>query len=244
MWIRPRVLLGFVSLVLLSTIGADGCTSNEGGGGTGGAGGATGGQGGFAGGGRGGGAGTGGAVVYGDTCASGIPMGTNCTQGTASVGSIVFGGGFDAYEGRTVSAAFGPLTRATTIRNGSFGFDFLLATTTCNLGGGPSVGGALFIDANGDGACDLADDLVFAWVGRGGPSGTCDSTTFTPTGPRCTLAYPGDTSALAAAQAVCPAVGSCFDFCGPQNTGTGGFASICSTGGSGGSSGAGGQAGH
>jgi hypothetical protein len=243
MRIRPRVLLGFASLAFLAALGGDGCTSDpdpvSGRGGTGGSGGA----GGIGGWGGTGGTGTGGMTVYGNTCASGVPPGTNCSQGTISVGSIVHGQGFQAYEGRPVTAAFGVLTGATTIANGSFNFDFLLASTTCNLGGDSSAGGAVFIDANGDGTCDLADDLVFAWVARGGPGGTCASTTFTATGPRCVLAYPGDTGALAAAQAVCPGVGNCFDFCGPQNTGTGGFASLCPVGGSGGSSGAGGQGG-
>src|SRR4029077_9821077 len=139
----------------------------------------------------------------------------NCTQGTFSVGTIIHGQGFDAYEGSTVKAAFAQysgvqvLTADAPIIAGVFHFDFLFPSSTCNLGANATAGAAVFVDTNGDATCDPATDLVFAFVAYGGPGGTCATTRLMPADPRCTLSYPGDVAALTAAQTVCPAVGTC-----------------------------------
>jgi len=225
-----------------------GTAGTTGGGGTGGAAGTLGA------GGRGGTGGTGGmsgTSGAGNTCASGVPNGGpgGCTQGTTSVGTVVHAQSFTAYEGRMVKAAFtegGEVRTATTsVTNGAFDLDFLFASMTCNLGADTAAGGALYIDVDGNSSCNPTTDFVFVWGARGGPAGTCRPIALTPQSAKCdslTSFFPrSDEPALSAAQAVCPAVGNCLDFCEPQTQGTGGSTSVyCPTGGTGGRGGQGG----
>jgi hypothetical protein len=165
------------------------------------------------------------------TCSAGIPAGNKCTQRTASVGSVVHARGLSSLEGRVVKAAFtlafGSEVKTTTtvVSGGAFDLDFLFASTACNLGASFFGAGAFYIDADADGACDPAVDRMFVWGAWGGPGGTCSEIEFTPQSPACKLGYSTSGPALTAAQTICPAVGSCFAFCGsqnPQNWGTGG----------------------
>jgi hypothetical protein len=231
--------------------GTSGAAGTTGGAGTNGAAGTTGAGGRGGAGGAGGMSGTSGA---GSTCASGVPSGAGggCTQGTSSVGTVVHAQGFTAYDGRAVKAAFtrgggGEIrTAETLVQNGVFNLDFLFATTTCNLGGNSTAGGALYIDIDGNSTCNPAADFVFVWGATGGPPGTCFPVTLTPQSEQCaSLDFPGTAdAALTAAQSVCPAVGNCLDFCGPR-TGTGGSSQVfCPTGGTGGRGGQGGSGGR
>jgi hypothetical protein len=195
-------------------------------------------------GGPGGGAGADGAAGQGDTCAAGVTNGAGgigCPQGTSAVGSVVHATGFGAYESRAVRAAFtqsvgaGPtISRTTRVSQGAFDVDVLFANDGCNLGATSFAGGALYIDANGDGRCDPAVDFLFVWVATGGPPGTCNPVDLTPTSEHCSLGSYRNDLALAAAQAVCPAVGSCLGICGAGNTGAGGSSpGLCADGGAG-----------
>ena len=161
-----------------------------------------------------------------------------------SVGSVVHARGFTGYESRTVNAVFAVgderLTTTTTVRGGAFDLDFLFAITDCNLGANSYAGGAFTIDVDGDGTCDPTVDRVFVWGASGGPPGTCRPIDVTPQSPACNLStYGGNSDALAAAQAVCPAVGSCLALCSPPTSGAGGAPALCGGGAAGAPEGAG-----
>jgi hypothetical protein len=114
------------------------------------------------------------------------------------------------------------------IDQGKFSFDLLFTNDGCNLGASSYAGGALYIDTDHNGACDLPQDPLFVWTTYGGPAGSYQTTTLTPDAARCSLTYPADRDALAAAQSLCPGVGACLDFCQPADLhGVGGFGAVC-----------------
>jgi hypothetical protein len=101
------------------------------------------------------------------------------------------------------------------LEGGGFSFNFFFPSEACNLGAGITGGGALYIDVDGDGECNPAEDEIFVWTASGGPPGTNFLVPLSPNSGRCqVLHYGAAAQALAAAQQLCPRVGDCLSFCG------------------------------
>lgn len=159
--------------------------------------------------------------------------GPGCSQATFSLDSRVGGEGFDYPDGTAVRAYFAAsseraVTATDTFEAGAFSFSFSLANEPCNLGA--PGGGALYVDVNGDGECSVTDDDVFVWAAQAiHPSSPDLLVAFSPDSPQCLgLDPPTDAYALAAAQHLCPSVGNCLAFCGPEPfTVNGDFVAFC-----------------
>jgi hypothetical protein len=135
---------------------------------------------------------------------------------------VLHASGFETQEGRSVTALFArqnaintkSQTLTTTVKQGRFDVDFLFATSTCSVLGVPLPANcALYIDVDGNEACDPKVGWVFVWSTFGDyPAHTCWERLLTPCSPRCDrFAAFVEEGALAAAQELCPVVTS-LDF--------------------------------
>jgi hypothetical protein len=169
------------------------------------------------------------AIETGNGCVTGVPVGDGC-QGTLSVGTIVHATGFDAYEGKSVSASLatpGVLRSSTTsIVGGAFDFNFVIPGP-CGLGGSSGYAvGAVYVDVDGDDVCDPRTDLVFVWDTWSVVGEACRVVKLTPDVMDCPIEAGGVNAP------VCRAEGTCLDFCGSPSA-SGGTV-LCAAGGEGG----------
>ena len=159
-----------------------------------------------------------------------------CKQGTTAVGTIVHGTVFDVYEGAPVVAAFvegGQVwqTATTSVNGGRFDLDLYIWGSCAIVGQKLTAGGAAFVDVDGDAVCDPGKDVVFVWPTVSSMDGTCGLLALTPASPRCSFSTTSGSDELAAAKAVCPAIGACLGFCGTGGQGAGGASVTCTGGG-------------
>ena len=138
--------------------------------------------------------------------------GSGCYHGTLAVETEVQASGFDYPDGTVVRAT-------DSIEDGAFSFAFNQPSEACNLQGTIEEAAAFYIDANGDGACSLAEDYVFVWLaysGVGYPSPASSSGprfSISPSSPRCPM-YTGDADrAVDVVRRLCREIGSCVPFC-------------------------------
>jgi hypothetical protein len=123
-----------------------------------------------------------------------------------------------------VRATFGDssesaLDATTSIQNGEFQIAFDSPLEGCNLGANRVEPIALYVDVDGDGACDLATDEVFVTSATGGPSGPRNQLILSPSIDHCPPSGFYVSGQLDAVRRLCPDAGDCLPFCRPPNVG-------------------------
>ena len=131
-------------------------------------------------------------------------------QGTLSVTTEVQASGFDYSDGMVVHATFGsytPQNASDIIEDGAFSFSFDQPSTACSIGQRLTEPAAFYIDANGDGTCNLAEDYVFIWFAPALLSISASSQRCPPPENE----YVTD-RVVDAVRRLCPEIGSCIPF--------------------------------
>jgi hypothetical protein len=128
----------------------------------------------------------------------------------------VLGEGFDYPDGTDVTGtvAYLPSETATataSLAGGSFGLEFPGPIAAC---ASLTLSFALYVDVNGDGACQLATDDVFVRSVNPEGTGYFSPLSLSQDSERCpALSALGAPAVVAAARRLCPEIGDCLPFC-------------------------------